>query len=259
MSLNILEPLEGYGLDLRSPGLDEVAYEYAKHWFGETKVSKVMSVLHRSEVTQDRMLADLMEYEREYTPSTVKDEPLFQMAVQSVIEQLVPKEKLIPLTLSAVEKHPDFPKDRSPGIPWTLKGYRKKKDCIEYPDARRVWHIKWSRIGRGKAETLPDVCLFFRAQIATLDKNKIRAVWGYPIDVLVEEGRFFYPYIEWMKQVKHNIPIAYQVEMATGGMQYIDQMVQRHKNCRFIVGDWSKFDKTIPGWLLITAFNILFK
>lgn len=51
-----------------------------------------------------------------------------------------------------------------------------------------MWRTKWNRIGKGKKETLSDVCLFFRAQIATLDKNKIRSVWGFPIDVIIEEG-----------------------------------------------------------------------
>lgn len=60
-----------------------------------------------------------------------------------------------------------------------------------------------------------------------------------------------------MKEKADNLPIAYQVEMATGGMQYIDQLIRRHKDCRYICGDWSKFDKTVPPWLIRAAFQII--
>jgi hypothetical protein len=108
-----------------------------------------------------------------------------------------------------------------------IEGLCQKEKFLEDPLARKIWHTKWNRIGRGKSETLPDVALYFTAQIATVDKNKIRAVWGYPIDVMVE-GRFFYPYLKWTKEAD-NLPIAHQVEMATGGMQYIDQMTRRQR------------------------------
>uniref|UniRef100_A0AB38ZK80 RNA-dependent RNA polymerase n=1 Tax=Crocidura shantungensis ribovirus 7 TaxID=3139542 RepID=A0AB38ZK80_9VIRU len=252
-----LRPLEGFPLDLRSPGVDEVALSYAIDQFGQVAIDNVMATHHRSEASSERMYTDVMGYDRVFRNSKVRSEASYQMAVESVRKQLIPAEKLVPLTLGAAEQHPNFPQDRSPGLPWTLRGYKKKRDCLQDPVARKSWHNKWDRIGRGKVENLPDVSLFFRAQIAKVGEHKIRSVWGYPIDVMVEESRFFYPYLEWLKNAEHNVPIAYQVEMATGGMAYIQQIIDKHRGTTFLVGDWSKFDKTIPPWLIKTAFQIL--
>jgi hypothetical protein len=117
---------------------------------------------------------DLLEYDREYASSDLLNDPVFQLAYESVLDQMTPKgPKLIPLSMSSVEVHPDLPKDRSPGLPWILKGYPKKRDCLDDPEAVRVWRTKWSRIAKGKPETLPDVALYFRAQIAKTDTNKL--------------------------------------------------------------------------------------
>lgn len=250
---------KGYAVDMRTPGIDEVALGYANDWFGPSNVEKILSKLHRSEVTSERMRDDIMQYDIEYARSDTRGEAVFQMAVQSVREQLIPKDrKLIPLTLGAVEVSSDFPKDRSPGLPWIQLGYSKKRDCLEDPKASAVWRRRWDNIGRGRKEHLPDTAIYFRAQIANVDENKIRGVWGLPIDVVVEEARYFYPYLRWMKEAIHNIPIAYQVEMATGGMEYINQMTLRHGDASFICGDWSRFDKGVPPWLIKTAFQIMF-
>jgi hypothetical protein len=123
-----LETLEGFGLDMRSPGVDEVALAYANDWFGPNNIENVMKTLHRSEVPYERMLDDLKDYDRVYVGSEVRTEAIYQMAYESVLDQLVPKTKLIPMSLTAVENHSDFPKDRSPGIPWILKGYAKKRN-----------------------------------------------------------------------------------------------------------------------------------
>lgn len=256
--MEVLKSLEGYGLDLRSPGIDDVALAYAEDWFGPATVGRVLGKLHRSSVTKERMEEDIMQYNISYASGEVRSDPAFQLAVESVRDQLVPNKQLIPLTLGGVEQNPDFPKDRSPGLPWVMKGYKTKRDCLECPEARKVWHTKWDRIGRGRSEHLPDTAIYFRAQIANVDENKIRGVWGLPIDVVVEEGRFFYPYLEWMKSAKTQIPIAYQVEMATGGMEYVNQLTLAHRNATFLCGDWSKFDKRVPPWLIRTAFQILY-
>lgn len=197
-----------------------------------------------------------MEYHRQYAPATVRNDPVYAMVLQSVRQEFIPRDKIIPLTLGAVEKYPDFPKDRSPGLPWKGKGYKTKGDVLADPVACATWHRKWRNIGRGRSETLPDVALFVRAQVTGIDREKVRAVWGYPIDVIVEDGRSFYPYLSWLK--KTSAPIGYCVEVATGGMSYINDMLTAHPDAKYLITDWSCFDKTVPPWLIRDAFQIVY-
>nr|APG78308.1 RdRp [Hubei partiti-like virus 9] len=252
-----LKPLEGFPQDLRNPGLDDVAYDYAAHWFGYGTVDGIRLKLHRSHITFEKLEEDLMGFNRQFRNNDVRADPVYQYALQTLRDDYLPAEKLIAGTLGFAEKHPELPKDRSPGLPWKLKGYKTKRDCLNDPEARRIWHTKWDRIGRGKDETLPDAALFLRAQIADVGTDKIRSVWGYPIDVIVEEGRWFYPFIKWVRDGENTIPIAYRAEMANGGMAYLNDMLNCFHDSSYIVGDWSKFDKTIPPWLIRDCFQIV--
>nr|APG78227.1 RdRp [Hubei partiti-like virus 10] len=250
-----LPKLEGFPQDLRNPGTDEIALSYANNWFGCKRVSRVLDNIHRSQISLEALRNDLLEYDIAYA-HPIRDDDVYQLALNSVRRQFVPEEKLIPLTLGGAEAHPDIPKDRSPGLPWKLKGYKTKGDCIADPIARKTWHTKWDNIGRGRKETLPDAALFLRAQMAKIGENKIRAVWGFPIDVIIEEARMFYPYIEWIKRTA-NLPVAYQVEMATGGMAYVNQMIDSFPMGNYVVQDWRKFDKRVPPWLIRDVFSII--
>ncbi|KAL4702204.1 hypothetical protein ACJJTC_012336 [Scirpophaga incertulas] len=66
-----------------------------------------------------------------------------------------------------------------------------KGDVLKDEGARNEILARWDAIGRGRDTGLPDTAAFFRAQVVTLDKNKIRGVWGVPLDVISEEARFF--------------------------------------------------------------------
>lgn len=235
--------------------MDEVAEHYAHKHFGAYRVDKVSEKLHRSHISKDAMLEDLMKYDRKFA-ARLKDDAVYEMAFESVRRELTPDYKLTPLTLGAVEKHPELPKNRSPGLPWKTMGYKTKGDCLADPSAIAVWHRKWDNIGRRRRDmSLPDAALFLRAQIAREGVDKVRAVWGFPIDVIIEEGRTFYPYIEWLKE--QNSPIAYHIEVATGGMQYVNSMLKSHPHSRYSVTDWKEFDKCIPAWLIKDAFSII--
>lgn len=114
---------------------------------------------------------------------------------------------------------------------------------------------EWQRIAARKRVDLPDVWLFARAQVAKIGVDKIRATWGYPFQVYLEEARFFYPIQDYMKSHDHKMNIAYGAEMANGGMSLIHEMLKRTKG-KYLVTDWSSFDKTIPSWLIRHAFTL---
>uniref|UniRef100_A0A1Y1KG39 RdRp catalytic domain-containing protein n=1 Tax=Photinus pyralis TaxID=7054 RepID=A0A1Y1KG39_PHOPY len=252
-----LPPKEGFSIDTRHVGLDPIAYEYAVSVFGKPIVDRVREKWHRSVASFEAIEADIAKFGGATVPSTIRGEATYQAVLQSVRQQFTSTKKLIPLTLGGAALHPDFPKDRSPGLPYTRKGYRTKGDVLN--DKENMHHLLrlWDAVGRGSQNVgLPDTCTYFRAQIAPLDKNKIRGVWGYPLDVMVEEFRFLKPYMDWIQQT--DAPIAYRIEMATGGMSYINDMCTAHPGETLLMVDYSGFDSTIPAWLIRDAFQILF-
>nr|UYL95489.1 MAG: RNA-dependent RNA polymerase [Nanning Parti tick virus 1] len=247
---------EGFPFNLVPARRDQLAYRTARNHFGE-RVDSILTVLHRSELTYEALMSDFFEYDRQHANS-IRGDPVYQMALQSVRDQFKRVTPIIPLTTGAVTKGPDFPGAKSPGLPWKLKGYRTKRDVADDPEAMSAVRKAWYRIGAGAHVSLPDVSLYARAQIAKVGETKIRATWGYPFDVYVEEGRFFYPLMEWLKDGDHDIPIAYGFEMATGGMRAIHNMLCRsHNRAQYMMTDWSRFDKTIPPWLIKDAFSVL--
>nr|APG78183.1 RdRp [Beihai partiti-like virus 1] len=257
MPLKLLKSCKGFALDLRPPRPDPVAIKVASEVFGASEVDRVRSKFHRSFVTSERLMEDLFDYDRVYANADVRDEPIYQLALQSVREQYTPQERLVPLTLGAVEQHPDLTRDSAPGLPYSQEGYRTKADVLNAGISGR-WHKLWDVVGKGKPAQIPDSQHFFRAQtVDDPDVHKIRTTWGYPFDVLIEESRFFLPYIKWLKTTDQ-VPIGYQVEIATGGMHYIDDMLKSHPRATFGMLDWRKFDKTIPAWLIRDAFQIMY-
>nr|QZZ63397.1 hypothetical protein [Leuven Partiti-like virus 3] len=254
-----MEPLpskKGFQIDTRHHGLDRDACMFANAAFGRHQVDHAISTLHRSVASHEEIKADILSYDRKYINSKVRQTDNYRMVLQSVRDDFLSQEKLIPLTLGGAWEHPEFPKDKSPGLPWTERGFKTKGAVLDDTSARNEILGRWDAIGRGRDTGLPDTAAFFRAQVVTKDKNKIRGVWGVPLDVISEEARFFLPYIKFLKQ--SNAPIAYRLEMATGGMAYIDDMIRHHRGKPMMMTDIKEFDKAVPPWLIRDAFNIIF-
>ena len=91
---------------------------------------------------------------------------------------------------------------------------------------------------------------------ADAKRIKVRATWGYPLHYYLAEAGFFHPILEHFKSIQAPT-IAYGIEIANGGMKWLDEKMGRHPTETFLMGDWSRFDKTIPPWLIRDAFNIL--
>lgn len=263
--LELLEADSGFPLDLRAPRTDKLALEAANHEFGTHVVDQVMKTYHRAKVSSEALRTDLQGYHRLFAGPGVRKETAYQLALQSVRDQFTPSQLIVPLTLGAVEKHPNLVKGTSPGLPYRkLKNeatgdYFKTK--LEVLEAGRssFWHRKWDLIGRGRSISLPDCCQYYQAQTCDVDTNKIRTVWGYPLDVIIEEGRWFFPYMDWVNEHSADIPVAYGKEMATGGMAYVDLMFRSFRRGNALMTEWSSFDKTIPPWLIRDCFQIIYE
>nr|QQM16305.1 putative replicase [Potsystermes virus] len=251
-----LEPKKGFNVDYRHAGLDGEACKFANYHFGRRFVDKVMDKYVRSVSSAESVRGDLLKYHRKYTTSTVRRDKTNLPVLQSIADDFTSKEKLVPLIGGAI-KHEDFPRDKSCGLPWREKGFKTKGEALADKEVRGSIFRQWEAIGNGREGFgLPDTCAYFRAQLVAPDENKIRAVWGIPLDVIVEEFRFFNPYIRWLEQT--GAPIAYCVEMATGGMAYINEMCDQFPNHKYLMVEYKEFDKSIPPWLIRDAFKIVF-
>lgn len=247
----------GFSFDLSQSREDPLARRAAEHVFGETYVAECFSKLHRSSLSYDALISDLFEYERTHSrrPS---DDPVYYMALESVHRDLVPKTKLVPYTIGAASKLASFPRMKSPGLPWKLDGYKNKGEVVDDPALLKRMNANWHHIGARIAHTpLPDTCLFARSQVCAVEKEKVRSVWGYPLEVYLEEARFFYPILEYLKGNEHSMPIGYGLEISKGGMAAISDAAIRLPSSIALMTDWSKFDKSIPPWLIRDAFAIL--
>lgn len=246
----------GFSYNLTPPRKDQYAYQVAKEVFSPRVVENLEKTLHRSEISYDRMVEDLLGYDRKHAPSS-KGDYVYQLIRETIRKDLeVLRGRIIPLTMGAVPARSDFPGAKSPGLPYKLHGYKTKREVL---DDGHLHHINkmWQDIGRGKHRHLADVCLFARAQIAKIETYKIRATWGYPLAVYLEEGRFFYPLQDSIKSRDHDLPIAYGFETAHGGMAQINEMLNRNKGKIYACTDWKSFDKTIPPWLIRDVFSLI--
>ncbi|APG78263.1 RdRp [Hubei diptera virus 18] len=255
-----LAPAQGYVMNMTPAREDGKARLACELFFGKDKVDKVTNTLHRSRLNYDSLIEDFLEYDRDHVrrfedPDT---KLIYNTVLQSIIDDLG-DQRIKPLTFDQVRNLSDFPGAKSPGLPYKNQGYRSKAEVYDCKENLEHLENIWDLIGNGKNVYLPDVCLFARSQIAKYPKEKIRATWGYSFDVYMEEARFFYPIQEFIKSHKHKLPIAYGLEMAHGGMNSINDMLLRNRGCKYVISDWSKFDKTIPPWLIRDAFHILEK
>nr|QMI58122.1 RNA-dependent RNA polymerase [Vera virus]QMI58125.1 RNA-dependent RNA polymerase [Vera virus] len=254
-----LTPAEGFVMNMTPAREDGKARLACNKFFGKDKVDKVTNTLHRSRLNYESLMEDFLEYDREHVKKSVLDQDsnlIYQCVLQSIRNDLG-KQSITPLSFMEVRKLADFPGSKSPGLPYKNQGYKTKAEVFD--DEKNLEHLEhlWNQVENGKNVHLPDVCLFARSQIAKYPKQKIRATWGYSFDVYMEEARFFYPIQNFIKSHAHELPIAYGLEMAHGGMNSINDMLVRHKGGKYVISDWSKFDKTIPPWLIRDAFAIL--
>nr|APG78224.1 RdRp [Hubei partiti-like virus 4] len=250
--METLPPGESFLFNYQPSRIDRNALYAMNQVFSKDKVSEVRTKYHRAKLNLEDLKSDLMEYAVPKAHRTHTN--AYYAAVQSVIEDLEPSERLIPLTHGAVTKHENFPSTKSAGLPYKQMGIPTKGDAISNPDTLLEIQKEWYAIEAGHDVELPDAAVFARAQICSRDTNKIRATWGYPLSVYLTEGQYFYPILEHLKNLPNPI-IAYGVEIGNGGMEFINSMTEVKGS--YLIGDWKRFDKTIPAWLIRDAFKVL--
>lgn len=250
-----LIPGEGFAFNYTPSRLDRNALFALNRTFDPEKIGLARTKYHRAHLNLDDLRKDLLEYSKPKAPRLMDD--AYRIIFESVDKDVFGDVMVTPLTHGAVAAHPNLPLQKSPGITLKRKGYKTKGEALSDPEVVSGIRRLWYQIERQEeTATLPDVACYARSQICSRDKNKVRATWGYPLEVYLTEGQYFYPLLDAMKNMKRP-KIAYGLEIGTGGMNYIQEMLNYHKGSNYIMGDWSKFDKYVPAWLIRDAFKMV--
>lgn len=248
---------EGFAFNYQPSRLDRNALYALNRTFDPVKVGEVRTKFHRAHINIDDLREDLKQYSKPRAPC-VRDD-VYRLVYESVDRDIFGSSMITPLTHGAVASHPNLPLQKSPGIALKKRGYKTKGEALADPQVLKEIRQLWYDIERQSDRVvLPDVACYARAQICPRDKNKVRATWGYPLEVYLTEGQYFYPILNAMKE-KARPTVAYGLEIGTGGMQYIQEMLNHHHHKNYVVGDWSKFDKFVPAWLIRDAFKMVFR
>jgi len=179
--------------------------------------------------------------------------------LKKTMDELQPREKIIPLTLGAAMKHSNFPRSTSPGFPWVTQGYKTKGDVVDSKFATGKIHRAWDSIGRGISWSLPDSMAFHRVVASEQTKTKIRPVWGYPTEVIAEEARFFFPLIEAVKHKSNEFDtfLGLGLETALSGHAHIARSFST-PNVKFCLNsDLERFDSHVTAWLIRDIFAFI--
>ncbi|QFP40245.1 RNA-dependent RNA polymerase [Beauveria bassiana partitivirus 3] len=179
--------------------------------------------------------------------------------LKKTLDELRPAERIVPLTLGAAAKHPDFPRTTSPGFPWVTQGYATKGDVLADKVASGRCHRAWDTIGRGANWSLPDSMAFHRVVASEREKVKVRPVWGYPTEVVLEEARYFLPLIAHLKSHSDSTDGFYGLGMETAksGHRHLARNFEIEGVQYSMSGDFSNFDARVPSWLIRDIFSYI--
>jgi len=179
--------------------------------------------------------------------------------LKKTCDELRPKTRIIPLTLGHAAKHPNFPRTTSPGFPWVNQGYGTKSDVLRDKSASGHIHRAWDSIGRGIPWSLPDSLAFHRVVASEQTKTKVRPVWGYPTDVILEEARYFLPLLDHLKGHCQTEDAFYGLGMETArsGHAFLARCFEAVPGCKSLSADFSNFDAHVPAWLIRDLFAMM--
>lgn len=229
---------------------------FSQRTFTEVRPSKFLppelapNEYWRSPVTQKLIKRDLFEFNN---TSEMPDSKYFKLAVNETrlafrLPQPVP---MLHINDIFQEDLPIW--SRSPGLPWKDIGYKTKDDIRKDPDAIRSIRKFWHLVKYGANIKAPDCCAFVRSHLAKYPDRKVRAIWGYPATMTFGEAVFALPLTQAYQKISS--PLAYGYEVGNGGFRRVKNEFSPFK---YYMGlDFTKFDKTVPAWLVEIAFCIL--
>lgn len=221
------------------------------------EVDYILANKLRSTVTPDYIWAGVSKFKQRAPPRY--DSPEYRAALAKLRVDIKVWEKTPLKSMSVSARR--MPQNTSPGLPYiqTHSGWKKGEILKEKLPAFKGY---WDRVGKGQpVGLLPDCAAFARSHIGSPDVNKVRPVWAYPIQVLVEEGRYALPIVDELTSGRIGARTAYGMEMMKGGMSWVNRYVRaielKHNEAKYFMTDYSGFDASVPAWLIRDVFAII--
>jgi hypothetical protein len=157
---------------------------------------------------------------------------------------------LTPKPLNEVEVEPS-----SPGATWRLYGRTgKRTDLVVYTEGLARAQAIMERAKRHKQPycQLPPCLAYLRTQLAPRNSPKVRLVWGYPFELNLIEGAFADVFQGAL--LRRNAPILPRTN------RWVAMALDHVRRAGTPVGlDWSRFDATVPRFLIRFAFGMVKK
>lgn len=216
-------------------------------------LSDIESKWHRPSADQAILEDNLYDFDTKLPKRCLDGDYL--AILKKTLDEHRPKQRLIPLTLGAAEKHPDLPRTTSPGFPWVHQGYKTKGEVLSDPAAVGKIHRAWDSIGRGVPWSLPDCLAFNRVIASEKEKTKVRPVWGFPTEVIVEEARYFYPLLEHLMGYVNETDACYGLGMETMKSGHAHLSRSATPGRLTLLSDLSRFDALVTGWIIRDIFS----
>jgi len=179
-------------------------------------------------------------------PSRPKDDPIYQRALDKTRRQYTLGHKVKPYHINDVIRRYPHP-DRSPGLPYTLRGMRKKSEVPVTAIKSFNHNLKY-----GIYKKCATPCNI-SAKSMVGKQPKFRIVWVYPAHMTFSEGMFAMPLISAYQEKRGSYAI--WCKYALGHMRTL--CAKKKKKYTWLGLDWSAFDSNVPAWLIRDCFHIL--
>lgn len=156
--------------------------------------------LRRSVVTIDSIRDDVSKFGSFKDPGR-PDDPVFDRVVSDAARIWRIKDRVHPIHLNDIKDYDLKTAGSSPGLPWKELGFRTKRDVMQDPEAFNSIRTFWHRVKYGDQKVSPPDCAaYLRSHLVADDMDKVRAVWGYPATIGLQEACFALPLIAAYKR-----------------------------------------------------------
>jgi hypothetical protein len=202
----------------------------------------------------DKIKSDLNDYDNDLSSVDLSNSQVWQYIFDDTCRAFKLKQRIKPIHINDLHSE-DLNWAASAGLPYVLRpGPSKKRDVAPeaFGNARWLWH----KVKKDQPRHWPDVAAYARSHLAQEGKDdKIRAVWGYPFDVLLGEAVFAAPLCKAFREA--DTPLAWNRPIAKGGLYQTWKDVMNYPGQYIVEIDWKQFDKRVSQFLIREAFLVL--
>ncbi|UQZ09561.1 putative RNA-dependent RNA polymerase [Freshwater macrophyte associated partiti-like virus 1] len=237
-----------------APPKSRIAKYFMGHSLGFDITDEIERLYRRSTITEDSIHQEVRDFDL-FDPQYVNVNEVTWKTTMSVVGQMFRlKEKGRPLHLKDLmdveEVSASLPWSHSPGLPYTDAGVHTKREAYDMDVDKLRSRLHNFKTGKTRLFELPPALVSVRNHLILADgPDKVRGVYAYPFDMWAIETMMCWDLIQRYKQ--EETAYAMQATPLIGGLNHITSNAYKYGN------DFSKFDKTMPEWIIRQAFIIL--